>query len=74
MPTPPAGAVTIQEAAQALHITEDEVQVRLHDRSLLPADEQPPGERESPWIDEASLRSAMRHEGEQPTAPPDTSV
>lgn len=72
MITKPDDAVTVQQAARALGITEPEVRVRLHDHNLLPHREQPaPGQSGvSPvWIDLASLQEAIREQHEPPKLP-----
>lgn len=67
MATMPADAVTPAEAAGALGVTPEEIEVRIHSRNLLPHEEQPPADdaaAERPWIDRASLEQAVRRKEE----------
>jgi hypothetical protein len=73
MATQPADAVTVEQAAQFLGISEDEVEVRLHSHNLLPHAEQPVPDGSGttrPWIDLASLEEAKREQHEEPKTPP----
>jgi hypothetical protein len=63
MATMPADAVTPAEAASALGVSPEEIEVRVHSRNLLPHEEQPAPDdagASSPWIDRASLDQAIR--------------
>lgn len=63
MATMPADAVTPAEAARALGVSLEEIEVRIHSRNLLIHEEQPAPDdiaASRPWIDRASLEQAVR--------------